>query len=77
LAGLLPAMDGWKKSPGHNANLLEKRAHEVGIGVAGWRQDGEKYIFHVVQVFAAQCLGKRRSKSSIAETLAGTVDALR
>ena len=24
------AMDGWKKSPGHNANLLQKRAHDIG-----------------------------------------------
>ena len=29
------AMDGWKKSSGHNANLLQKRAHEIGIGAAG------------------------------------------
>ena len=40
------AMDGWKKSPGHNANLLEKRAHEIGIGAAGGLEAGrqEGYI---------------------------------
>jgi uncharacterized protein YkwD len=71
------AMDGWKKSPGHNANLLEKRAHDIGIGAAGWKQDGGKDIFRVVQVFAAACPGKQRSKPSIGETLAGALDALR
>ena len=29
------AMDGWKRSPGHNANLLQKRAHEIGMRRAG------------------------------------------
>jgi len=43
------AMDGWNNSPGHNANLLERRAHEIGIGVAGWRLDGGKDIFRVVE----------------------------
>ncbi len=71
------AMDGWKKSPGHNANLLEKRAHEIGIGAAGWKQDGGKDIFRVVQVFAAECPGKRRAEPSIGERIAGAVDALR
>ena len=71
------AMVGWKKSPGHNANLLEKRAHEIGIGAAGWKQDGGKDIFRVVQVFAAECSGKRRAEPSIGERIAGAVDALR
>ena len=71
------AMEGWKKSPGHNANLLEKRAHEIGIGAAGWKQEGGKDIFRVVQVFAAECSGKRRSERSIGEMLSGAVDALR
>ena len=56
------AMDGWKKSPGHNANLLQKRAHEIGIGAAGWKLDGGQDIFRVVQVFATECPGKQRSK---------------
>ena len=51
------AMDGWKKSPGHNANLLQKRAHEIGIGAAGWKLDGGQEIFRVVQVFARNALG--------------------
>ena len=71
------AMDGWKKSPGHNANLLQKRAHEIGIGAAGWKLDGGQEIFRVVQVFATECPGKRQSKPSIGKKLAGTVDALR
>jgi uncharacterized protein YkwD len=44
-------MDGWKKSPGHNANLLQKCAQEIGIGAAGWKLDGGQEIFRVVQVF--------------------------
>jgi len=71
------AMNGWKKSPGHNANLLEKRAHEIGIGAAGWKQDGGKDIFRVVELFAAECPGKRRSETSIGEMLSGALDALR
>jgi hypothetical protein len=71
------AMDGWKNSPGHNANLLERRAQEIGIGAAGWRLGGGKDIFRVVQVFAAKCHEKRRSKPWIVRTLAGTADALR
>ena len=51
------AMDGWKKSPGHNANLLQKRAHEIGIGAAGWKLDGGQEIFRVVQVFARRSPG--------------------
>ena len=43
------ARDGWKKSPGHNANLLQKRAHEIGIRAAGWKLDGGQEIFRVVQ----------------------------
>jgi uncharacterized protein YkwD len=62
------AMEGWKKSPGHNANLLNAWAREIGIGVAGWKQDG-KDIFRVVQVFALQCPGKPQAQPSISEML--------
>jgi uncharacterized protein YkwD len=55
------AMDGWKKSPGHNANLLQKRAHEIGIGAAGWKLEDGQEIFRVVQVFASACPQKRPS----------------
>ena len=63
------AMDGWKKSPGHNANLLQKRAHDIGIGAAGWKLDGGQEIFRVVQVFATECPGKRQSNPWIVKTL--------
>jgi len=49
------AMGGGKKSPGHDANLLQKRAQEIGIGAAGWKSDGGQEIFRVVQVFASAC----------------------
>jgi uncharacterized protein YkwD len=71
------AMDGWKKSPGHNANLLEKRVHDIGIGAAAWKQEGGKEIFRVVQVFGEECPGKPRPAPSIGEALSGAVDALR
>ncbi len=64
------AMDGWKKSPGHNANLLQKRAHEIGIGAAGWKVDGGQEIFRVVQVFASACPAKRQPNPWIVKTLA-------
>ena len=70
------AMDGWKTSPGHNANLLQKRWHEIGIGAAGWKLSGGQEIFRVVQVFATEC-PKGQSKPSIGKKLAGTGDALR
>ena len=70
------AMDGWKKSPGHNANLLQKRAHEIGIGAAGWTLAGQE-IFRVVQVFASACPRKRQSNPRIVKTLAGAVDTSR
>lgn len=62
------AMDGWKKSPGHNANLLGKRAQEIGIGAAGWKQEGGQEIFRVVQVFASPCGGTRQSQGAQAKT---------
>jgi hypothetical protein len=71
------AMNGWKKSPGHNANLLEKRVHDIGIGAAAWKQEGGKDIFRVVQVFGEECPGKPRPAPSIGEALSGAVDALR
>jgi uncharacterized protein YkwD len=71
------AMDGWKTSPGHNANLLQKRADEIGIGAAGWKLDGGQEIFRVVQVFATECRGKQQSKPWIVKTLAGTVGTSR
>ncbi len=71
------AMEGWKKSPPHNANLLGTRAHEIGIGVAGWKQEG-KDIFRVVQVFAAECPGKQRTGGPPAGVTWGRrLDALR
>jgi uncharacterized protein YkwD len=48
------AMDDWKKSPGHNANLLDKRGRHVGIGAAAWMQ-GDRVVFRVIQVFADEC----------------------
>ena len=70
------AMNGWRTSPGHNANLLQKRAHEIGIGAAGWTLHGQE-IFRVVQVFASACLQKRQPNPWIVKTLAGTVDTWR
>jgi len=67
------AMGGRKKSPGHDANLLQKRAQEIGIGAAGWKSDGGQEIFRVVQVFASACPQKRQSNPWIVKTLAGTV----
>ena len=51
------AMDDWKKSPGHNANLLDKRGHHIGVGAAAWTQ-GDKVVFRIVQVFGDECHAK-------------------
>ena len=51
------------------ANLLQKRAQEIGIGAAGWKLDGGQEIFRVVQVFATECPGKQQSKSWIVITV--------
>lgn len=48
------AMDDWKASPGHNANLLDKRGRHIGIGAAAWTQ-GDRVVFRVIQVFANEC----------------------
>jgi uncharacterized protein YkwD len=63
------AMEGWKKSPGHNANLLDKRAHDIGIGAAAWRQGDGRVVFRVVEVFGDECPGKPRPAPSLGEML--------
>jgi uncharacterized protein YkwD len=71
------AMEGWKKSPGHNANLLEKRWREIGIGAAGWRHSGGgQHIFRVVQVFTGEC-PVRRSKPPRGKAPAGVSNVSR
>jgi len=45
----------WYAPPFWKGNLLERRAQEIGIGAAGWRLDGGKDIFRVVEVFAGKC----------------------
>jgi len=71
------AMEGWKKSPGHNANLLDKRVHDIGIGAAAWKQAGGRDVFRVVQVFGDECPGKPRPAPSIGELLDAASRALR
>ncbi len=48
------AMDGWKKSPGHNVNLLDKRGHYIGVGAAAWTR-GDRVVFRVIQDFGDEC----------------------
>ena len=57
------AMQDWKGSPGHNANLLAKQGVDVGVGVAAWRQSDDRVVFRVVQVFGKDCSGKSRPGS--------------
>jgi len=55
------AMDDWKKSPGHNANLLGK-GKNIGVGVAAWRL-GDRVVFRMVQVFGtADCAARPKAK---------------
>lgn len=46
------ALEFWKNSPGHRANLLDPRARHTGVGVAAWTHSGRHY-YKVVQVFAS------------------------
>ncbi len=71
------AMEGWKKSPGHNANLLGTRVHDIGIGAAAWKQAGGKAVFRVVQVFGDECPGKPRPAPSLGELLDRAGEVLR
>ena len=71
------AMDGWKKSPGHNANLLEKRVRDIGIGAAAWKQADGKDVFRVVQVFGEECPGKPRPDPTFSDLIDRASEALR
>lgn len=71
------AMEGWKRSPGHNANLLTTHARDIGVGAAAWKKEDGADIFRVVQVFGDGCSGKQRPAQSIGEMIGGAVDALR
>lgn len=48
------AMQAWKNSPGHDANLRDPRAKHIGVGVAAWTHAGRHY-YKVVQVFGDDC----------------------
>lgn len=48
------AMRGWKKSPGHDANLRHRRAEQIGVGAAAWTH-GDRHYYKVVQVFGDAC----------------------
>ncbi|HWJ19134.1 MAG TPA: CAP domain-containing protein [Geobacterales bacterium] len=63
------AMDDWKKSPGHNANLLGKQAVDIGIGAAAWRQSGNRVVFRIVQVFGKDCSGKSGPTASFGDVV--------
>lgn len=45
-------LDGWKKSPDHRANLLDRASVETGIAIARSEKTG---YYYSVQVFAQQC----------------------
>ncbi len=71
------AMEGWKKSPGHNANLLDKRVHDIGIGAAAWKLEGGRDVFRVVQLFGDECPGKPRPAPSVGDLLDAVKEGLR
>jgi hypothetical protein len=41
-------VDGWKKSPGHRKNMLDRDVEEIGVGVARSKKTGR---YDAVQVF--------------------------
>jgi uncharacterized protein YkwD len=46
------AINWWKNSPGHNANMLNPNSNHVGVGLATAIHNGQ-HIWKAVQVFAA------------------------
>ena len=71
------AMEDWKHSPGHNANLLGKSSDEIGIGAAAWRQSNDRVVFRIVQVFAKNCGGKSRPTAFFGDFLDAVSKQLR
>ena len=71
------AMEDWKKSPGHNANLLGKKSADIGIGAAAWRQSGNRVVFRIVQVFAKNCSGKSGPTASFEDVVNAVSKQLR
>jgi uncharacterized protein YkwD len=63
------AIEGWKRSPGHNSNLLDKRTKDIGIGAAAWRHGDGRVVFRTVQVFGEECPGKPRPAPSISNLI--------
>jgi uncharacterized protein YkwD len=48
------AMNFWKGSPGHNANLRKADMTLLGVGSAGWTHEGRNY-YKIVQLFTNNC----------------------
>jgi uncharacterized protein YkwD len=71
------AMGDWKRSPGHNANLLSKQSADIGIGAAAWRQSSDRVVFRIVQVFAKDCSGKSRPAASFGDLVDAVSKQLR
>jgi hypothetical protein len=46
------ALEWWKQSPGHNANMLHQNSNHFGVGFSSARH-GNRYVYKAVQVFAA------------------------
>ncbi len=63
------AMEDWKRSPGHNANLLSKESADIGIGAAAWRQSSDRVVFRIVQVFGKDCSGTSGPATSFGDLM--------
>ena len=57
------AMQFWKNSAGHEANLRNTRVVHIGVGVAAWTHAGRHY-YKVVQVFGDDCGMSSASKGT-------------
>lgn len=54
------AMDSWRNSPGHAANMKDPALKRLGVGVAAWKH-GDRSYYKIVQVFGDDC--KQRSNA--------------
>lgn len=58
------AMNFWRNSPSHAANMRDPRAKYLGVGVSAWKHGATNY-YKVVQVFADDCRAPSRPKGPL------------
>ena len=55
------AMDFWRNSSGHAANMRDAKATRLGVGVTAWKH-GDRSYYKIVQVFGDDCQPRSGAK---------------